>query len=170
VPIPFRDAESTGSDRHAAYLRLVPDETGRELQGALLIVTSIGEPVELTWAELRAPVAVLCSDRRPGSHAARMVAVALFEKCQTTPHLLLYREDEIPADLFEHRLRMGLPVVAVSGDGASATWRWSSEVLDDGAPADALMKKLVASDLLVEPFARAVAALHLVRQTRDAIP
>ena len=170
MPVPFRDVEPGASDQHAAYLRLVPDETGRELLGALLIVTSIGEPLELTWAELRAPVAVLCSDGRPGSHAARMVAVALFENCQTTPHLLLYREEEIPADLFEYRLRIGIPVVGVSAEDATARWRWSSEVPDAGTAADVLLRGLVESDLLVEPFERAAAALNVVRQTGEGSP
>lgn len=161
MPVAFRESDDPAGPGRAAFLRILSDGDNRRLNGALLITNAIGEPIELAFARIESPASMFCADRRASSHAARLLAIALFENCRTTPHVLLFLDDEVNPELFEHRIRVEIPAVAVSAPSHSSepVWRWIANVRPEPDLAALTIDRLVALGLVMEPFERAARAL-----------
>jgi hypothetical protein len=163
----------------AAYLRVI-DEDG-EYRGALLIVNSIGEPVEFCHAEISPPTSALWRESDVRRRCAGALTRALFEACSSQPRIVLGLASELDPAIFRSDVN---PVIAacrvVPGDpsqtdeGEIATAQgprliWAAEKPAADSPERQLLNRLIDHDLLVEPFERAVAGLsEATSATRDA--
>lgn len=175
MPVPFRELDDPAALERIAFLRLRPDPGGHHVRGGLLITNGIGEPIEFAFTRIESPVPLLCADNKPTMHAARLVVLALFERCETTPDLLLFLQDDVDDRLFQHRVHVDIPVAAVGGAAAGhrASCRWitarsAGRAADtDSAPpiapaAQCALDRLHALDLVLDSFERAARALDAV--------
>lgn len=175
MPVPFRELDDPAGRERVAFLRLLPDPDGRRVRGGLLTTNGIGEPVEFTFTRIESPAPLLCTDHRPSAHVARLLVLALFERCETAPDLLLVLQDEVDDGLFRHRVHVDIPVAAVravpAGHGASCQWV-PARALEPGADTDdalpitpvaqCALDRLHALDMVLDPFDRAARALDAV--------
>lgn len=169
MSVPFRELDDPAGPARIAFLGVLADPDGKRITGGVFITNSIGEPVELTWASLTSPASLLCSGARASAHAARLLALALFENCRATPDVLLFREADVDRELFEHRIRLGIPAAVVHPcDGARPRWEWVGDERPQRVGAIAALERLETLDLLDEPFDRAECALNVVSATHPS--
>ncbi|MGP8160097.1 MAG: hypothetical protein ACLQGJ_02565 [Candidatus Dormibacteria bacterium] len=180
MTIPFRSFAIDEAGM-AAYLRLVRDSP-TSYHGAILVVNSIGEPVEFCHAELSPPASALwrASDERRRCSGA--LARAMFEVCQSQPRIVFGLASELEPGFFRTEVQ---PVIAacrvVPGTGdhldegelataAGPRLVWAGEKPDPGSPERYLLNRLIDNDLLEEPFERALAGLReaVAEQRHDA--
>lgn len=148
----------------------------------MLVINSIGEPVEFCSASVDKPDDVLwrTDDRQRRSSAA--LIRSLFEGCQTQPRLVLALADEVDGRVLRVDVQ---PVVATArvsqahipeeGEEEAATPEgphliWTVAKPEDGSPERLLVNRLITNDLLFEPFERALAGLNEDRNAVRSIP
>lgn len=179
MAIPFRtlDSDSPGT---AAFLRVIPFPEGGGYDGALFVMRAGGEPVEFCFSRVETPRTALWRKGDLVRRATRELARSLLQVCSDSPAVLFARADEVGPDVFELDLSLDIPVcrVASSLDLALASPReyeemsagadlhlfWSPKPPGEAGVARMLVDRLIATDLLVEPFQRAEAGLQEVKK------
>lgn len=135
---PFHDdQESVGS---VGFLRVLADGGG--FRGAMLVMSALGEPLELSYAV----------DEVPGDSRVRRLVAALVQVCPRTPDVLLCLAGEVETSA----LHTKIPSARVTSDDVE----WC-----DSAPppaSSALVERLACTGLLREPFERAAIGLAAV--------
>ena len=186
MPIPFVLSEELETLGEAAFLRLEPQRSDREMRGALLFLNALGEPKEFVYNRIRLDAADTLwnpGDRRRG--AARRLIVSLFDTAQGWPRLVFGQADRVGPELFggDRLIALDLPVARLAllpSHGLAADAVFSLETFDArgdalrlradwaaplGPPAEdsaggALLALLAVRGLLWEPFERASAGLQ----------
>lgn len=183
MTIPFRTLD-TASPGRAAFLRVIPFPEGGGYDGVLFVMNAGGEPVEFCFSRVETPRTALWRKGDLVRRASIELARSLLQVCQDSPVVLFARADEVGPDVFESDLSVGIPVcrVASSLDLALASPREHEETPAAGdlhlfwfpkAPGEAevariLVDRLIATDLLIEPFERAEAGLWQVKREGPA--
>lgn len=179
VPIPFRDEVDADRFGSAAFLRIVPADRGDGFLGALFLTNAHGEPVEFTYSRLEIVQRFLWRQEDLRRHAARRLAVSLFEVCPRIPAVILCLADEAPAELFANDITVGFPTVrvaeqsAVIGQSANESREvvegavpvqifWNGSVPGEEEDARLVVRHLAERGLLLEPFDRALTGLREV--------
>jgi hypothetical protein len=170
MPIPFKPIDADEAGGSAAFLRLI-EVDGRELRGALFAMTWRGEPVEFTFSKADLPDPFLW---RPGDlerQAVLGLLSALFEAVTATPTLLLCLSSEVPVEVLQRDLVIGIPTVRIAPAGTRLALAgpeepettegddpidvaWYPGRPDEQHPARVLFDRLAESGLLREPFDR----------------
>lgn len=141
---PFHDDQvPTGS---AGFLRVLADVGG--YRGAMLVVSALGEPLELSYAV----------DDSAGDAQVRRLVAALVEVCPRTPDVLLCLASEVERSALDTEI----PSARVTKDDV--------EWCDSAPPAasSALVERLARTGLLREPFERAAIGLAAVLEPATA--
>ncbi|MHB1345541.1 MAG: hypothetical protein ACYCX3_14480 [Thermoleophilia bacterium] len=178
MPIPFRSSEAAGLGT-AAFLRVIPFPEGGGYDGALFVMSANGEPVEFCFSRVDTPRTALWRKKDLARRAAAEITRSLVQVCASSPALLLARADEVGPEVFTAELGLEIPVcrivsslalAAVASDEREETLNdgelhlfWSSEAASGDEAAHQLVDRLVAADLILEPFERAEAGLREVR-------
>lgn len=167
----------------AAFLRILPDEDEGHYVGALFLINALGEPLEFTYNRVEIVQRFLWRRDMLRRHAARRLASSLFEICPRVPDLLFCLAEEFEPELFTQELEVSIPVARVAGEaaiiGQVATEErelvgheepvhlfWQGRRPEPESPERALVERLAARGLLLEPFERARAGLHEVYGAR----
>jgi hypothetical protein len=138
VAAPFHfDQDHVGS---AGFVRVLSD--GRGFRGAMLVVSPLGEPLDLSYGV----------DDAPGEGSVRRLVAALVEACPRTPDVLLGKAGEVD----QSALNAGIPAARVAGQAVE--WCGSAPP----AASSALVERLARTGLLHEPFERAAIGLAIV--------
>ncbi|MCL5103295.1 MAG: hypothetical protein M1133_04170 [Armatimonadetes bacterium] len=163
MPIPFKDLTDTKSPGLVGYLKFLPRAVGNIRLGALFIMDALGEPVEFTYARIRAPKTLLWRPADLNDYCVRSMCVSMFDTCPVSPLLILCLANEVGPDVFTKHISVSLPVGRLSESGTP------SEVAVDWAippeadlPAKRLFDTLAARGLLMEPFERVETGLREV--------
>ncbi len=171
MTLTFRHAAELEAGGTAAYLRLTPGREERSHAGGLLQLNARGEPVEFTYSEVTEPDASLWQPQQLAARLQVELCTALFRRALRSPLLLLYREGDLPASLFETELRLEVPVGRVPrvlDCGGAITARESGVGIDRedldvvwhpappaaGSATGNLLAALSRRHLLREPFDR----------------
>ncbi len=185
LPVPFHDAEDIAELGAAAFLHMLPSREGAQRLGALLFINARGEPLEFAYNRIELMQNMLWRAADQQQAAARRLALSLFEAVTLVPALLLCRADVIGPHLFgaADGLSLCIPVGRLAAADESVGYLGSEEqvvveTIDDNgechdthlfwtpAPpsgaAATLFEKLVARNLLLEPFTRAEKGLREV--------
>lgn len=178
MAIPFRSSEAAGLGT-AAFLRVIPFPEGGGYDGALFVMSANGEPVEFCFSRVDTPRTALWRKRDLARRAAVEITRSLVQVCNSSPVLLLARADEVGPEVLFDELGLEIPVCRVAsslamtavastereqslGDGELHLF-WSGEATMGDEAARRLVDRLVAADLIFEPFERAEAGLLEVR-------
>jgi len=153
----------------AAYLRVVDADAG--YYGGLLVINSIGEPVEFCHAAIARPAGTLWRASDARRRCVGALTRALFEACSSQPRIvfglasefdpLIFRGDVQPA-IAACRVVPGDPAQTDEGELATAEGPrliWAAEKPPAGSPERQLLNRLIDHDLLLEPFERVAAGL-----------
>jgi hypothetical protein len=124
----------------AGFVRVLSDGGG--CRGAMLVVSALGEPLDLSYAV----------DDWPGDGVVGRLVAALVEVCPRTPDVLLCMAGEVP----QSALSGGIPAARVVGQAVE--WCNSPPL----AASTALVERLGRTGLLYEPFERAAIGLSVV--------
>ena len=179
MPIPFRADVDTDRFGSAAFLRIVPTDAGDGFLGALFLTNARGEPVEFTYCDLEIVQRFLWRQEDLHRHAARRLAVSLFEVCPRIPTVILGLAKEVPAELFANDITVDVSTArlaeqsAVTGQSAHESREvvegetpvqifWNGPVPADEDDAHLIVKHLAEKGLLLEPFDRALTGLNEV--------
>ncbi len=193
MPIQFHDAEEITELGTAAFLHIAPSTRDAEWLGALLFINARGEPLEFAYNRVELMQSVLWRTRDQQQAATRRLALSLFEAVTLTPSLLLCRAENIGPHLFgvAGGLALCLPVLRLASAGELVGYLGSeaqavAETIDENgecqethlfwtpAPpsgaAATLFEKLLARNLLLEPFTRADKGLREVYGEPGEVP
>jgi len=168
----------------AAFLRVVPFPEGGGYDGVLFVMRADGEPVEFCFSHVETPRTALWRTGDLVRRASIELTRSLLQVCSASPAALFVRADEVGPDVFESELSVDIPVcrVASSLDLALASPReheetamgndlhlfWFPEPPGEAEVARILVDRLIATDLLTEPFERAQAGLREVKHEEPA--
>jgi hypothetical protein len=174
MPIPFRNLRDEDGLGLAGYLRLITEEKGRGIRGALFLVNARGEPVDFAFSRIDVPVSFLWRTGEAKRSAVASLVAALFQACPKVPSLLLARSAEVYPLLFTEDLVLEVPVCRVA-DGADAAPAiseasetlsnaihlfWVGQPPEEGSPARRLLDALQARHIITEPFQRAARGIE----------
>jgi hypothetical protein len=177
MPIPFRDENENEMLGSVAYLKIEAYPLG--YRGALFLIDSQGVPIEFTYTCIPVPHSFLWRQTDMKRQVERKITTSLLSLCPHTPGLILCLAAEVSSDLFCQDIRVSLPICRIaleSNDGICSSLE-SRQAIDYTPPAqlfwypsppssesqaNRLFNKLIAADLLFEPFERASAGLKEV--------
>ena len=178
MPIPFRDVDDADQLGAAAFLKIEPSARDATYLGALFLIDARGQPLEFAYNLVETPHTILWRPTDLKRHAERELTASLLSICATTPLLLFYLAEEVGQDLFTRDIAVAVPVGRV--DRAASTASEATRFVEDSEPAvpidvfwhpappavesaeRALVDRLAARGLLLEPFARAADGLREV--------
>lgn len=161
MPVPFRDITDAAPDAIAAYLRFVAQPGEGELQAALFLINSRGDPLEFCFTRASLAVGTLWEPGRAYQWAAAELCRSLFEAVKHTPDLLLVLEEEIPLETLARDLEVQLPVCLVAGSEVDpVAIQWIGAEPEEGSSIYDLVSSLRDRKLLLEPFRRAALGLE----------
>jgi hypothetical protein len=174
MPIPFRTLRDEDSLGLAGYLRLITEEKGRGIRGALFLVNARGEPVDFAFSRIDVSVSFLWRTGDAKRTAVVSLVAALFQACPKVPSLLLALSAEVHPLLFTEDLVLEVPIcrVADGGDAAPAISEaseslstaihlfWVGQPPEEGSPARRLLDALQARHIITEPFQRAALGIE----------
>ena len=162
MPIPFDDLAEPDSGDTVAWLRIVVEEEGDGVRGALFETSSLGEPLRFSFAR---------ADRnsQPSSHtdkvdwredAAHSLTRSLLRSAAGSPALLLGLADEIPLWVVTEALRVRVPFcrIGLGGTGAPQLL-WATEQPHEGTQAYRTIERIMLREDPFEAFARAANCL-----------
>ena len=165
MPVPFDDPSdrSAAADR-VAWLRLVEEEGGKGVLGALFQSSAQGEPAGFCFTR------TAVYDSRVEANAAiqstkSFVATSLLRNAVPTPVLILGLSAEIPAGVFSNGLGVRMPLCRIGNasvadaDGEPFEFCWATERPSAESSARRLLGELMERDNPLEPFERAAAGL-----------
>lgn len=183
MAIPFRMVD-TFAPGTAAFLRLIAFPGGGGYDGVLFVMSVDGEPVEFCFSHVETPRTALWRKGDLVRRASLELTRSLLQACSASPAVLFARADEMGPDIFESGLLMDIPVcrVASSLDLALVSPRereetctgddlhlfWFPESPGETETARLVVDRLIATDLLTEPFERAEAGLREVKREAPA--
>jgi hypothetical protein len=186
MPIPYRDQDELEELGTAAFLLIEAQAAPPGYRGALFQIDARGEPVEFTYNRLETPSTFLWRPADVQRAAARRLTVSLLDMAPRVPRLILCRASETPAALFVEDLAVAIPVcriatgaeIAVTGSTGAETIEgperlhlfWQPAPPGADTPGRALVERLTFYGLLLEPFARASAALDELYGAQEANP
>lgn len=177
MPIPFRDADEVEALGAAGYLKIDASQDNSLFRGALFLINARGEPIEFAYNEVRIPSTFLWRQEDIRRHAARTLTTSLLATCRKVPRFITCLAEEVGHQLFCNEVHLSIPVGRIASPSKS-TPHSQLEVQDtmedpqplhlfwfpgkpaDESPEDRLLGRLVAHDLLLEPFDRALAGLR----------
>ena len=163
MPIPFKDLTDTKPAGTAGFFKFLPRAVGNMWLGALFVMDALGEPVEFTYARIRAPKALLWRPAYLNDYCVRSMCASMFDTCPISPLLILCLANEVGPDVFTKDISVSLPVGRLSESGmpSEVAVDWT-EPPEADFPAKRLFDTLAARGLLMEPFERAETGLREV--------
>jgi len=179
MPIPFRDLDDLNELGPAAFLKMARDPDGAVSYGALFLVNARGEPLEFTFNRAEAPSSPLWRPADVRRQLERSLTISLLSICPRVPTLLLCLAAEVSGELFSREIRLSLPVCRIAASLETTPYLaeeqrelveasepmhlfWFPDRPPEASPGLRLLGELVARELLVEPFDRALAGLREV--------
>jgi len=173
MAVPFKDLTAGADVGLAAYVRCIDEEDGKGIRGCLFLITSKGEPMDYCFSRIDVNASFLWREGEARRSAVTSLLKVLFEAIKRTPMLVLTLADEIPARVFSDDLLVEVPVCRIStGDVAvqatseqvetfenSVNLIWASPPPEPESVARELLETLHATQILHEPFERALAGL-----------
>jgi len=173
MAVPFKDLTSTADNGMVAYIRCIDEEEGKGIRGCLFLITSKGEPMDYCFSRIDVNASFLWRGGEARRNAIASLLKVLFEGINRTPVLVLTLADEIPARVFSDDLLVEVPICRMSKGSLdiqapseqmesfdnSVNLIWSSLPPKSGSPARVLLETLHATQILHEPFVRALAGL-----------
>ena len=169
VPVPFRDLAAE-DEPLVGILRIMPVLSAGTFSGALLLARTNGEPVEFVYNRLDVPVTSLCKPDRLPTFMTVMLVRSLFNALEGTPRWIAVAAGEVDAELFEIRIDVHVPVVALAPGGRvdmpGTAWLGTVPPPDEARTAVAT---LIDSGLAADLLTRTAAALRdaVARDTLD---
>lgn len=174
MPIPFHDLRDEEDMGFAGFLRLISEEDGRGIRGALFLINARGEPIDFAFSRVDVPASILWRPGEAKRHAIASLVAVLFQACPKTPTLLLALSDEVHPRLFTEDLSVEVPLCRVaesdnvpystdeSIETLSSTVHlfWVGQMPEGESPARRLLVALQARQLLTEPFERVVSGIE----------
>lgn len=178
MAIPFRTLDTVAPGT-VAFLRVIAFPEGGGYDGVLFVMSGDGEPVEFCFSHVQTPRTALWRAGDLVRRASIELTRSLLQVCSASPAVLFVRADEVGPDVFESGLLVDIPVcrVASSLELAPASPReheemptgtdlhlfWFPHPPVEPGVARVLADRLIATDLLTEPFERAEAGLREVK-------
>jgi len=140
----------------------------------MLVINSIGEPLEYCTAEVTVEHDPLWRPEDALRRAQGGLVAALFKVCENGPRIVFALASEFDGRVLGADVRPSVPACRLvpsehpTGAGAleeSATASgpqliWAIEKPESGTPARRLLNRLIDQELLLEPFGRVEAALR----------
>lgn len=170
MTIPFRSFALDEAGM-AAFLRVVKSERD-SYHAALLVINSIGEPVEFCHAELKPPESSLWRESDIRRRCAGALTRSVFDACASQPRIVFGLATELDPGVFRQDVQPAIAACRVvcgdpsqTDEGEAATEKgprliWSADKPAKGSPERHLLNRLIENDLLLEPFERAALALQ----------
>ena len=153
MPVSFDDLTENGHSEGAAWLRLVEEEGGKGIRGALFQTTDTGAPLSFCFTR------VGHHDPSGGQEGFITLAKALFQATAPTPTLMLGLTDELQPSVFVDDIRVQLPFCSVKPDAAGPELLWVTAQPNEGSRASRFLDAILERENPLEPFDRANQAL-----------
>lgn len=163
MTVPSVNRSISSDQTAAAFLRLVDQPDGRQLQGVLFTVDSHGYPLGFCHARVAVLRGVFWNAAGARLLAAGSVVQALFAETRETPLIVLALATETPPQLFLHDVVVTIPVGLVTPGrdetGKDAGIAWAASLPAFSSPAASMIQSLRTNGMLIEPFTRALQGL-----------
>ena len=187
MPVPFDDLTDSDQPGSAAWLRLVEEEGGGGIRGALFETSAQGDPLGFCFTRTDrgdpsfdpSTSSGQAGSRTNGNrtNAVSAVAKSLLRSADTSPLLVFGLADEAPPGSFTDDVRQGAPFCLVrppafveSPGGADSRYvgrvngnpqqlLWATEPPGEGSGARRIFDEITERDSAFEPFQRAGQAL-----------
>lgn len=158
MPIPFDDLTGDKGPEAVGWLRLVGEDDGAGVRGALLQTDRVGNPLAFSFTRANGAEVSLPSSGT-GRDAARFAVIkALFQAALNRPEAVVAAAEEMPADNGGAKMRVGIPLGLVKSgfprDGRPAVDWVGAPAVGDFA-ARQLVEEEGDGESPVEPLERA---------------
>jgi hypothetical protein len=167
MAVPYRDRTRALSGGSAGYLCVRDDGNGGGLLGALFVVNDLAEPLDFCFSRVDVPRSFLWRSGEARRLAARSLTMALFDAAPGAPDVIVSSPADVPVAVLVDDLDIDVPVCHLTRGLGSASeddlhMVWLNGQPAEDAPAQRVLRSLIARKLALEPFERAVQGLHEV--------
>ena len=164
MPIPFLELTGDQPDAAVAYLRFTGTPDVGNVQGAVLVTSARGDPLEFCFTRVDLPAGPLWPPEQIRRRAVAGLAKALFEAVDRLPDLVLALAEETPSEVFVEDMEVQVPVCLVDPHTTAGadppSLRWVNQEPSDASDLSCLLDSLASRRLLLEPFERAARGLE----------
>ncbi len=167
MPLTHAKPQSLTVEGTAAYLDVVRLPAERRILGGLLVIDSLGQPIEFVHSSVELPHGFMWAKDQAEMLAIASLSRALFDACRNTPSLIAVRDEFAPVQFCKTEIAPTIPFGQVSNVPTDDPkhWSWINSPPTAGMPALALFEDLKRRSLTMEPFERIARGLSEVYGT-----